>query len=70
MIPLPIFQTIMIDYDLVFVDNDRDELSAESYIMVDKEKNELVDYQKIFRDFNPKQMTMNIANLAMYAIKI
>ena len=68
MIPLPIFQTLMIDYDLGFEDHDRDELAAEQYILVDKEKNELVDYQKIFKDFNPKQMTLNLANLAKYAI--
>ena len=48
-IPLPVFQTIMIDYDLPFIDKDKVEMEKEGYLVTDNAKNEFIKYNSIFR---------------------
>lgn len=48
-IPLPVFQTIMIDYDLPFIDKDKVEMEKEGCLITDTNKNEFIKYNSIFR---------------------
>jgi hypothetical protein len=53
-ITLPVFQNIMFDYDLIVLEQDRLNLKDRGYMILDKEKNEYVDYQKMFEEHKPK----------------
>jgi hypothetical protein len=54
----------MIDYDLPFVDHDKQEMRKEGFIVEDKEKNEMVRYQDLFEKVGPKQKAANLQELS------
>lgn len=53
LIPLPVFQTIMKDYDLPIISADVDSLKESGFLHVDSQKNNLVDYKSIFNVVAP-----------------
>lgn len=71
MIPLPAFQTIMVDYGLPLMNQDTDELLASNVFTKDAEKQVLVDYKKLIKEVTPKEKKYtNSAALIGAAIKI
>ena len=69
-LPLAVFQTIMIDYDLPMIDKDKVELTAHKVMFMDKEHNELVAYMQLFQDVGPKKKTVSMTVLVDCALKI
>ena len=69
-IPVPIFQAIMIDYDMPFVMSDKEHLIKQGLIIEDKEKNEFVKYRDVFDYINPREKTTSVAQLAQVAVYI
>ncbi len=53
LIPLPVFQTIMKDYDLPIISADVDSLKQRGFLHVDSQKNNLVDYKGILNMVAP-----------------
>ena len=69
-LPLAVFQTIMIDYDLPLVNSDMVELNKKKYLFLDAEKNELVSYALLFKDLSPKQKIASVVDLSRHVIRI
>ena len=69
-LPLAVFQTIMVDYDLPMVDSDKRELLAQKLLFVDKEGNEMVSFLELLEDLGPKPSTVGAAELALMATRI
>jgi hypothetical protein len=47
-LPLPVFQTIMADYDLPMLSSDKEDLKEKKVLRYDSNKTELVEYKLIF----------------------
>ena len=62
-IPVPIFQAIMIDYDMPFVMTDKEHMHKQGLIIEDKEKNEFVKYREVFELINPREKATSHAEL-------
>lgn len=69
-LPLAVFQTLMVDYDLTIIDSDAKELRDLKYLVLDTEKNELVNYLKLFKDLEPKKKAANVEDLTRFVVRI
>ena len=67
---MPIFQAIMIDYDMPFVMSDKEEMHKQGLIIEDKEKNEFIKYREVFDMISPKQKSTSLAELSQVAVFI
>ena len=71
LIPLSVFQTIMFDYDLPMVESDKVDFKERSFLILDKDKNELIDYIELLKCCEPKRATVaGTSELAWGAVVI
>lgn len=69
-LPLAVFQTLMVDYDLTIIDSDAKELKEQKYLVLDTEKNELVNYLKLFKDLEPQKKAANVEDVTKFVVRI
>lgn len=54
-LPLAVFQTIMVDYGLPLTEADRPDMVKQGFFVTDRDKQTLVDYKKLIQKITPEQ---------------
>lgn len=70
LIPLPVVQSIMMEYDLPIDTSDRDELLKKQLLLADEEGDLLVNYKDMLLFVTPTQRSSSSQDIALAALLI
>ena len=70
LLPIAVFQKIMLDYDLPMHSKDKDDLISKQFCLPDEDGEWLINYKEIIKAIRPAQKISSLQDIAVAAIVI